>query len=430
MSITVIAALVRKDLQVFFSDRRQVVLTLAVPIAIAAFFGFVFNGASNGGEPTRMKVAVADEDGSAISKALVAETSKDKALTMMPMSTADARAQVQAGRLAVAVVIPPGFGDAAGRAFLSQTERPQLRFLTDPSRVGETSMVKGIVTGHVMEAVAQEVFTGEQGRALVDDGLKRLETSGMPDAERVLLTRVLTSARDLYLEQDAGRLDSRPRGGIMRVPFDAHEEAVTGTGTPYNGFAHSFAGMGIQFALFAAIDLAAGILLERERGLWKRLRSAPLSRATLIVAKAVSGTILTAMVLGVSFLFARLVFKVHVNNVVGFGAVLIASAFMASTFGVLVAALGHTPAATRRVAMFVVLVMVMLGGAWVPSFIFPQWMQQATLVIPVRWAVDGLDAMTWRNLPLSAALTSSALLVAFALVCGAAALWRFRWDEA
>ena len=44
--------------------------------------------------------------------------------------------------------------------------------------------------------------------------------------------------------------------------------------------------------------------------------------------------------------------------------------------------------------------MVMLGGAWVPTFIFPAWLQQFTLVVPVRWAVDGLDAMTWRGIGL------------------------------
>ena len=43
----------------------------------------------------------------------------------------------------------------------------------------------------------------------------------------------------------------------------------------YNGYAHSFAGMGIQFLLFAMANLGVEILLERQRGLWKRLRSAP-----------------------------------------------------------------------------------------------------------------------------------------------------------
>jgi ABC-2 type transport system permease protein len=124
------------------------------------------------------------------------------------------------------------------------------------------------------------------------------------------------------------------------------------------------------------------------------------------------------------------VFRIPIGNVTGFLAVLLASAIMASTFGLLVAALGHTPAATRRAAAFVVLVMVMLGGAWVPSFLFPAWLQQVTWLVPVRWVVDGLDAMTWRGLGLDAALVPVGLLLAFSAVCGALAAWRFRWEEA
>ena len=72
----------------------------------------------------------------------------------------------------------------------------------------------------------------------------------------------------------------------------------------------------------------------------------------------------------------------------------------------------------------------MLGGGWVPAFIFPAWLQQFTLVVPVRWAVDGLDAMTWRGLGLTSALMPVAVLLAFAVVFWTIAATRFRWDEA
>jgi len=74
--------------------------------------------------------------------------------------------------------------------------------------------------------------------------------------------------------------------------------------------------------------------------------------------------------------------------------------------------------------------MVMLGGAWVPAFIFPDWLQRVTLVIPVRWAVDGLDAMTWRGLGLDAAILPTLVLLGFSVLFGLLALARFRWEEA
>ena len=103
---------------------------------------------------------------------------------------------------------------------------------------------------------------------------------------------------------------------------------------------------------------------------------------------------------------------------------------MASTFGLLIAAIGKTPNATRGVAILSVLLMVMLGGAWVPTFVFPAWLQRVTVVVPARWAVDGLDAMTWRGAGLQAALPPMACCSAFAALFAALALARFRWDEA
>jgi len=125
-----------------------------------------------------------------------------------------------------------------------------------------------------------------------------------------------------------------------------------------------------------------------------------------------------------------LVFGVRIHgSVPGFLAVALTSAVMAAAFGILIAALGRTPQAVRGVSMLAVLVMLMLGGAWMPSFLFPAWLQQLTVAIPTRWAIDGLDAMTWRGLDLASALTSSAVLLGFAAVFLLLALWRFRWEE-
>jgi ABC-2 type transport system permease protein len=70
----------------------------------------------------------------------------------------------------------------------------------------------------------------------------------------------------------------------------------------------------------------------------------------------------------------------------------------------------------------------MLSGAWLPTFMFPEWLRSATLFVPTRWAVDGLDAMTWRGLGLDAALAPAGVMLATALVFGTIAAKRFKWD--
>jgi ABC-2 type transport system permease protein len=129
------------------------------------------------------------------------------------------------------------------------------------------------------------------------------------------------------------------------------------------------------------------------------------------------------------FVFARVVFGVHIEgSYAGFAAVGVAFAIMTAAFGLLIAALGGTPEGTRPIAVLATLLMVMLGGAWVPLFIFPQWLQNIALVMPTRWAVEGLDDMTWRGLGFSAVLHPIEIILLYAVIFGAIALNRFKWE--
>jgi len=430
MGLTPLLAMVRKDLQLFFSDPRAVILTFAVPIAIASFFGSIFSGPSRNSEPSRISVAIVDQDQSAISKAIVSGADADKNLKVTMPDEAQARDVVRRGRTSVAVIIPKGFGEAAGAAFFGNGEKAPLDVLFDPSRSIEVAMVRGILTQHVMEAVSRQMFGGEQGRAVVEKTIPDIEASKMPDDQKRALVDMLKSVQNFY-KRPAGdaTANNAPRG--ITMPYTVREQAMTaGSNSLYNSYAHSFAGMGIQFLLFAAANLGIEILLERQRGLWRRLRSAPISRFTLLAGKTVSMTIVGLMTLAVSFGFAILVFGVRIQgSLLGFFLISFACALMAATFGLLIAALGKTPAATRGVTTLAVLMMVMLGGAWVPTFVFPQWLQQATVIVPARWAVDGMDAMTWRGIGLSGAVTPTLVLLGFAVAFAGVAALRFRWEE-
>jgi ABC-2 type transport system permease protein len=432
LPLTPLAAMVRKDLLLFFSDRRSVIVSFVVPIAIASFFGAVFAGSGRDSEPPRVAVSVVDLDASAISNAILAGAAADKNLRLTTPSESEARGAVKNGKTAVAVVIPKGFGDAAGAAFVGDGEKPALNFVYDPSRTIELGMVRGILTQHVMEAVSREMFGGAQGRQLVEKALPAIQASGMASDQKRLLLEMLGSVQKFYAEQGgAGAPGSGARRGLT-MPYSVHEEAMTsGSNVAYNGYAHSFAGMAIQFLLFAMANLGVEMLLERQRGLWNRLRSAPVSRLTLLAGKAASGALISLMVLFVCFAFAIAVFRVRIQgSVAGFLAIAVACSMMASTFGLLVAALGNSPATARGVTTLAVLMMVMLGGAWVPTFIFPLWLQQLTLVVPVRWAVDGLDAMTWRGIGFSGAIVPTLVLLGFTAVFAVIAAARFRWEDA
>ena len=425
-------ALVRKDLKLFFSDRRSVMFTIAVPIMIASFFGSVMNGSGGKTKTSGVAIQVVDLDQSELSREIVTNLVADETLKVTLNNEATARELVRTGKAPIAVIIPKDFGEAASRTFFGPGKKPEITIAHDPSRSMEVNMVKGILTQHIMETVSKQVFGGTSGQKYVRESLDTLKLATNLDAGDASLLRDMLGSVEKWMGRTAASTNAalKESGGGLKMPFTTREEALTNDSkVEYNGYAHSFGGMGVQFILMAAIELGVGILLERQRGLWKRLRSAPLSRGVLLGAKATSTTLISAFTLGVCFAFAWLVFDVKVQgSFIGFVLCIVAFSLFAASVGLLLASFGATPGATRGLAIPVVLILLMLGGAWMPTFIFPPWLQTATLITPTRWAVDSLDAMTWRGLGFEAALAPIAVLLAYAAVCGWIAVKRFKWE--
>lgn len=423
-------ALVRKDLILYFSDRRALLVTLAAPILIAGFFGAVLGGAPK--KPSLVPVAVVDMDSSYVSKAIVTAMRADTSFELREVGDAEATALVRGGKVRAAAVIPKGFGDAApGAMFRPNASKPEITVRYDPSQAMALPLVKGLMTEHVMSAVSKAAFEGAGSTKLLTDARKDVTAGGLEEGERRDLLSLLDSVERVQQRQAAGsRTGSRATGGIS-MPFTMGEAEISGgAGRRYNGYAHAFAGMGVQFILFMGIEIGVGLLLMRRMGMWKRLRAAPLSRGQLLGSRIVSGTLIAMALLVCIYAAAILVFGVRIEgSLAGFIGVAIAFAILTSTFGLLIAALGKTPEATRGLAIVATLVLVMLGGAWVPTFVFPEWLQKATLVVPTRWAIDGLEAMTWRGLGFEEALAPIAAMLAVSALFGWLSMKRFAWEE-
>jgi ABC-2 type transport system permease protein len=385
MNIEAIRALIRNDLRIYATDRRAIIIGILVPILIAAFFGYVFGG-NGSAEPGRIPVALVDEDQSAVSRAIAADLEQDPLLAVQMLDRSQAAARVRAGKIQVAVVLPKNFAAEALQALLEGAAMPQVELMVDPSQAMSGRIVEGLLVQHGMREITRVAFT-----------------------------------------------ESAPMGlrGGLRVPYTLATTKITSAQhVPYNGYAHSFAGMTTQFILFAGIDAGVMLLLARERGIWQRLRSAPLRKSEFLLARSIATTLISLFQFALIYAAAILLFRVRIGgSVLGFAAVAVGLCLLNATFGLMLASIGRSPAATRGIAVLATLLLVMVGGAWVPSFVFPKWLQQASLAVPTRWAVDGLDAMTWRGLGLDAALGPVAVLGGSALLCLAVAIWRFRWEE-
>src|SRR5205807_3894324 len=129
--------------------------------------------------------------------------------------------------------------------------------------------VNGMLTQHVMEVVSGEVFGGSTSQRYVDESLREVEQSrGLDQADKRALEQLLGGVSKL----NQRALANPPGAGGARVgglsmPYTTRQEAVTARrGQVYNGMAHSFAGMSVQFILFMGIDAGMLVLAQRRSG--------------------------------------------------------------------------------------------------------------------------------------------------------------------
>lgn len=382
--LRVLWELVRKDLKVFAADRRAMIISFAVPVAIASFMavitGNMGNAASTDKPASKIPVAVVDEDKSDVTAKILERLQASKAVEVQTMDRPTAEKRVQEGKTPLMLVLTKDFGKLANAA---GDQKAQLLTRSDPSRSTEA----GVAKGNIMGSVISGIMTSKYGDA------------------------VATSEENMPFQE----VDQTPKA----VDPSAN----------WNGVGHSFAGMAVQGLLFWAIESAMGILRERKQGIWRRLRSSPISPGMLMLGKILSGAVRAFAILVVVFGSAALLFHMRVQgSMLGFLLIAAAASTMAATFGLFVAALGKTEQQSRGLSILAVLVMVMLGGAWFPSFLMPGWIQSLSQAMPVRWAVDGFDSMTWRALGLEQALPSVYALLGFTIFFGVFALRRIRWD--
>src|SRR5438067_6935299 len=220
-------ALVKKDLRLFFQDRRAVVVGLVVPILCGSFFGYLFGGQRGKSEPSKLAVLFVDEDQSAMSRGLSAKLAADKNLDVKPATLDQARTAVRKGKATAAVVLPKNFGAEAGNAFFGAEKKPEIGLLYDPSHAMELGMISGILNGAVMQVVSKEMFTGEGGRETVKQQLARIESSDRIAPENKKILRDLLTNVDQLNQQRASDQSSSNATGGLSMPYQTHEEAIT-----------------------------------------------------------------------------------------------------------------------------------------------------------------------------------------------------------
>ncbi|WP_020471085.1 ABC transporter permease [Zavarzinella formosa] len=376
-TLRLIVDLARNDWKLFLADRRAAVMCFLVPIVLASAFGLIFDRPGQNLGEHKLPLLLVNENTTGKAQPIIDDLLKGGHIEGKVVDRATAEREVARRSCGVAIVFPADFDWKANK--------PRVEMLHHPMSAAESQWAEGL---------------------LMEVCLKRLAAG--------------------YLRP----FGLKPAGEMSR-PVEVCRVTIPANGShPFNSYSHSFCGMTLQYLLFWGLESGLLFLRERQRGLWRRVRVAPVSLTTVLFGRALATASIALLQIACTFAFGNLVFGVTITGSWwGFIGLAVTVSLLAAGTGLCVAAIGGTEARARSMFIVVILGLSMLGGLWLPAFLLPVWVQDVSQALPTSWAMRGMDAVTWQGQDFARMFPSLLAVSLFAIAFMALAIGRFHWAE-
>jgi ABC-2 type transport system permease protein len=145
------------------------------------------------------------------------------------------------------------------------------------------------------------------------------------------------------------------------------------------------------------------------------------STLSILAGKALACLAMSVLAMGLLTLIGVLAFHVRLVNPLGYALAVLCAASCFTGLMMLISTLGSTEQAVAGAGWAILMVLAMFGGAMMPLYFMPDWMQTVSSASPVRWAILALEGALWRGFSLNELAPYCVLLLsggALAFVAG------------
>lgn len=391
-----ILTIARLNLLELVRDKGELVSVIVLPLILTWFFGTALG---SGSVERPMSVPVADLDGSTYSASVVAGLEEVTSLDIVEVTERDARRRVDDREVAVAIVIPEGFGRA-----IESSLNVQVGTIVDP--------------GSDRASAVLEVLGGVTARIASSAEAARLAGDVFGDASE-------TSFRRRYEQADAAWEPPPVDVVVSNVSATgAHAaELAAPSNTQYS------LGFTVFFVFMIALGSAGGVLEDRELGTLRRVLAAPVTRFEVLAGKVLGVAAVAGLEAALLVGFGAVVFGVPWGNEPVAVAVLVAALVFAATgLGVMVSALVRTRSQMSAIGPVLSTALAMIGGCYWPIEITSPFMQTLAKFTPTGWAMVGFKDVVARGGGVESALLPAAILMGFSVVALAVGVIRLKLE--
>jgi len=400
-----------KDLTQLVRDWKAAMFLVIMPIAFTLFFGFLFSGTS-GEEDPRLQVGFLDQDGGSVLSThlldLLEESDVIRPLVLEDESVDNAEKKVGDQELVAAVIVPTGYSEQTLRQALTG-ENMRLTVIVDTDTAAGSTALSGVQTAvaRLRGAVRAAQLSAD---ALVAQG---------GTADEAFLQQALDKAVEAWSEAPLTVTATQP--GVI-----IEEEGQAATANPY---AQSSPGMMVQFSIAGLIGAANILVLERKSRSLQRLLTTAISRVEIIVGHFLTMFVMIFLQLALLMGFGQIALGLdYLREPIATLLIMVTMSLWSAGLGLLIGVLAKTEDQVIIFAMIPMFVLSGLGGAWIPLEFTGPAFQTVGHLLPTAWAMDGIQNIIVRGLGLHSVLLPAGIMLAYAVVFFALAVWRFRFE--
>jgi ABC-2 type transport system permease protein len=373
-----------KDLRLRIRDRSAFIVGLVVPFALAFIFSLILGNVEEG--PIDLSFGLVDLDGSGVAAqfadalgGLEDEGLLDLAIIADEIS---ARAQLDAGDIGAAFIIPAGFGDAVEAG-------------------GGT-------------AVDLIVDVNRPTTSAVANSIARSFASSIDGVRLAAATAAATGG-------DVGGTVAQVQAGPPAITLQSSEAA----NRQLDLTTFFVAGMAVFFLFFTVQFGVTSLLDEQREGTMSRLRAAPIHQWAVVGAKGLVSLVLGIVSMAVLVGASTVLLGAEWGHPGGVALLVVAGVISAIGIMAVVAAFARTPEGAGNLQAVIAVGLGMLGGVFFPAPLGDGILANLALLTPHRWFMTGLGDLAGGD-GVAVVLPSVAALLAFGIVTGGIAWFGLR----
>lgn len=394
--------LAKKDLRIFFTDKKAIFLALLLPIGLITLFALAFGGVAGGDEEESSPILVlySDEDNTATSKKIISILDSISGIELIPETKANAIDLIKNGDRIANIIIYSGFEDSIK---YGNTVPIEMQF--DQSREMEVSVLQNIVLGNVSS------LKGENDAAKNVESLINQLYPNVPNLMRDSLKQNML---------DAQTKENRT-GDLVTMT------SLVGDESSNWGLIQAVAGTAILMLLFSVSSIGQSMLEEKENGVLKKLLQSPVKPFEIMMSKMLTATIISVFQLTVMFIFSWLAFALDIfMDIPALIIMILFTAIACSSFGVLLSAIVTTKKQADSLGTIIILFMSAVGGSMIPLYIMPSFMQDAAVISVNYWSIQGFYDIFWRKTGIESIMENILVLGGITIVVLAVSGYFFR----